>query len=109
MVERAGLSIEVRGLGLCVGVGVGSYGGDGASVVELCKEAPWEETVGVGEGGSSYVREGGSYRVCKGVGSGVGSSGEKTARGPVEGQWGFNRSGPISRHLCSRGLLGLSL
>jgi len=79
LVEAEGESTEIRNERRYGGVGVGSCDGDRASVVDLCDEALWEETVGVSEGGSSYVREGGSYSVCKGVGSGVGSSGEETS------------------------------
>jgi len=77
LVEAAGESIEIRGARLCRGVRVGSCEGDTASVVDLYDEALWEETVGVGAGGSSYVREGGSCAVCKGVGNGFGPSGEE--------------------------------
>ena len=78
LVEAAGESIKVRGAGLCRGVGVGACKGDSAAVIDLCDEAHWEEIVGFGEGGSSYVREGDSYALGKGVGSGVGSGSEET-------------------------------
>jgi len=39
LVEAAGESIEVRGLGFCCGVGVGACEGDSASVVNLSDEA----------------------------------------------------------------------
>jgi len=61
LVEAAGEGIEVRGVGLGCGVGVGARKGNIASVVDLCDETFWEEIVGVGEGGSGYVLEGGRY------------------------------------------------
>ena len=73
LVETAGESIEVRGVGLRRGVGVGSGKGDGVSVIDLGDEAFWEEAVGFREGGSSNIREGGGYTLGKGVGCGVGS------------------------------------
>jgi len=80
-VEAVGESIEVLSVGFRGGVGVGSGKGDGTSVVDLqvCDESLQEEAVGVGEGGRGYVGEGGSYALCKGVGSGVGSGGEETS------------------------------
>jgi len=77
LVEAAGESIEVRGVGLGWRVGVSAAVIDSASVVDLCNEAFWEEAVGFGEGGSSYVREGGGYALCKGVRSGFGSESEE--------------------------------
>jgi len=73
----AGESIEVRSVGFRVGVGVGAREGDSPSVVALCDEAFREQVVGLGEGGSSYVREGGGYALCQGIGSGIGSCSEK--------------------------------
>ena len=61
LVDPAGETIQIQGLGFSGGVGVGSCEGDGASVLDLCDEALWEEAVGVGEGGPSYFGEGGSY------------------------------------------------
>jgi len=79
LVEAAGESIEVRGVGFSWGVGVVACKGDGASVVNLCDEAFWEEAVGFGEGGGSYGGEGGGSALSKGVGSGFGSGGEETS------------------------------
>jgi len=79
LVEAAGEGIEVGGVSLRWGVGVGARRGDSASVVDLCDETFWEEAVGVGEGGSSYVWEGGGYALGKGVGGGVGSGSEEAS------------------------------
>ena len=79
LVEAAGESIEVRGLGLSWGVRISARERDSASAVDLCDEAFWEEAVGLGEGGRGYVREGGGYALCKGVGSGFGSGSEETS------------------------------
>jgi len=57
LVEAAGEGIEVWGVGLGWGVGVGARKGNSPSVVDLCDEAFGEEAVGVGEGGSGYVWE----------------------------------------------------
>jgi len=85
LVEVAGESIAVRGVGFSWGVRVRAREGDSASVVDLCDEAPLEKAVGLGEGGGSYVGEGGGYTLCKGVGSGFGSGSEQTSRGQREG------------------------
>jgi len=77
LVEAAGESIKIPGLRFSWSVGVSACQGDSASVVNLCVDAFWEEAVGFGEGGGSYVREGGSYALSKGVGSGSGSGGEE--------------------------------
>ena len=61
LVEVAGESIEVGGIGFCGGVGVGASKGDGTSAVDLSDEAFGEEAIGVGEGGGSDVREGSGY------------------------------------------------
>ena len=61
LVEAAGESSEVQGVGLGWGLRVSAREGEGASVVDLTDEPFWEEAVGLGEGGSSYVREGGGY------------------------------------------------
>jgi len=79
LAEAASEKIEVWGVGLRWGVGVGAPAGDSPSVVDLCDDAFWEEAVGLGEGGSSYVRQGGGYALSKGVGSGVGSGGKETS------------------------------
>ena len=79
LVEAAGESMEIWDVGFCPGVGVSTREGDSASGVDLCDETFWEEAVGVGVRGSSYVREGGSYALSKGMGSGVGSGGEETS------------------------------
>jgi len=79
LVEAAGESIEVWGVGFCVGIGVASCEGDDASVVNLSEEALWEEAVGVGEGGSGNVRKGGGYALCLGVRTEVGSCSEETS------------------------------
>ena len=55
LVEAAGESIKIEGLGFCESVWVGACQGDSASVVDLCDEAFREETVGLTNGGSSYV------------------------------------------------------
>jgi len=46
LVESSGEGIEVRGVGFCGGVGIGSGKGDDASVVDLGDEAFWKEAVG---------------------------------------------------------------
>jgi len=53
VVEAAGESIEVRGIGLYGGVRVGAREGDSALVVDLSDETFREEAVGFVEGGSS--------------------------------------------------------
>jgi len=73
LVEGVGQRIEVRGLGLGWGVGVSASERASSSVVDLCDEAFREEAVGLNEGSTRYVGEGGSYMLCKGVGSGFGS------------------------------------
>ena len=47
LVEAAGESIEVWGVGAGWGVGVGDSEGYGASVIDFSEETPGEETVGV--------------------------------------------------------------
>jgi len=79
LVESAGEGIEVRGVGFCGGVGVGSGEGDGASVVNLGDEALWEKAVRFREGGSSNVWEGRGYVLSKGMGRGVGSGSEESS------------------------------
>jgi len=79
LVEVAGEGIEIRGVGLCWGVGVGARKGDSATVVNFCDEALREEAVGIGEGGGSYVGEGGGYALGKGMGGGVGSGSEEAS------------------------------
>jgi len=103
LVETAGESITIWGVGFRRGVGVSAREGDSVSVVDLCDEIFPEEAVGLGEGGSSYVGEGGSYVLSKGKGSGVGSGGEETSGGQGEGRRGFDLVVPVSRYLCSRG------
>ena len=53
LVEAAGEGIEISGLGLCRGVGVGACERDGASVVDFGDEAFLEQAVGVSERGGS--------------------------------------------------------
>jgi len=77
--EAAREGIEIRRAGFGWGVGVGTRKGNNASVVDLCDETFWEQTVGVREGGSGYVWEEGGYAYGKGVGVGVGSGGEETS------------------------------
>jgi len=48
LVEAAGESVEIPGVGFRGGVGVGVREGDSASVVDLCDEALREEAVGLG-------------------------------------------------------------
>ena len=79
LIEAAGKSIEVRGVGSSRGVGVSACEGDSASVVDLCDETFSEERVGLGKGGGSYVGEGGGYALCKDLGSGYGSRSEETS------------------------------
>jgi len=81
--EVAHEGIAVRGVGLGWGVRVSAREGESAPVVNLCDEGFREEAVGLGEGGCSYVWEGGGYGLCKGVGSGFGSGSQETS----EGQW----------------------
>jgi len=77
LVDAAGEGIEVWGVRLCWGVGVGAREGNSTSIINLCDEAFREEAVRLGEGGGSYVLEGGGYALGKGVGSGFGSGGEE--------------------------------
>ena len=79
LVEAAGESIEIGGVGLHRGVGVASGAGDSASVIDLGDEAFWEEAVRFREGGSSNVWEGGGYALGKGMGRGVGSTSEQSS------------------------------
>jgi len=79
LVKAAGEGIEVWGVSLCRGVGVGASERNSASVVNLCDEAVRKEAVGVSEGGGSYVWEGGCYALGKGLRGGVGSGGEETS------------------------------
>jgi len=78
-VEAAGERIEVRGVGLSWGVRIGAREGDGAQVINLRDVAFREEAVGLGEGCSGYVGEGGGYALSKGLGSGSGSGAEETS------------------------------
>jgi len=71
LVEAAGESIKVGGIGVCGGVGVGSGEGDSTSVVNLRDEAIGEEAVEVSEGRGSDVGKGSDYATCKGVGNGL--------------------------------------
>jgi len=79
LVEAAGESIEVRGVRLRGGVGVGSGKGDSASAIDLSDEAFWEEALGFREGGSSNIWQGGGYALGNGVGHGVGSRSEQSS------------------------------
>ena len=103
LVEAAGEGIEVRGVRLRWGVGVGASKGNSASVVDSRDDPFREEAVGLGEGGSGYVWEGGGYALGKGVGGGVGSGSEEASWGLGEGRRGLHLVVPISRYLCSRG------
>ena len=105
LVEAMGDSTEVGDVGFSWGVWIGACEGDSAWVVDLCDEKFREEGVGVGEGGCCFVREGGGYPWCMGVGSGFRSAGEETSGGQGEGRQGFYLVVPISRHLCGQGLL----
>jgi len=69
--EVAGETIEIRGVGICWGVGVGARERYRASLVDLGDQALWEEPVRFGDGGGSYVGEGGSYAWGKAVGAGL--------------------------------------
>jgi len=60
-------------------VGVGAREEDSASDIDLCDETFSEEEVGLGEGGGSYVGEGGSCVLSKGVWSGVESGSKETS------------------------------
>jgi len=77
LVEAAGESSEVWGIGFRGGVGVGSGKRDGASVVDHSDEGFWEEAVGFREGGSSNIGEGEGYALGKGVRCGIGSRSEE--------------------------------
>ena len=79
LVEAAGESIEMGGIGFCWGVRVSPRKGDSASVVDLGYEPFQEEAVGLGEGGGGYFWEGGGYALGKGVGSGAGSVGDEVS------------------------------
>jgi len=46
LVDSAGEGIEVRGVGLCGGVGICPGKGDGTSVIDLSDQAFWKEPVG---------------------------------------------------------------
>ena len=77
LVEEAGESIEVGGIGVRSSVGVGARKRNCTTVVDLRNEALWVEAVRVDEGGGSDVGEGAGYVLCKGVGNVVGSRSEK--------------------------------
>ena len=79
LVEAAGESIEVWGVGFGRGVGVGSSEGDGATVIELGDDASWEQAVGFRQGGSSNIGEGADYALGKDVGCGFGSGSEESS------------------------------
>jgi len=103
LVEAAGESIEIRGVGFYWGVGVGTCEGDSATVVDLCDEAFRGEAVGFRESDSSYLGEGGSNGLSYSVGSGVASGSEEASSGQGEGRLGCHLIVPISHYLCSRG------
>jgi len=107
LVEAAGESIEVQGVGLCRGVGFAAGEGDGASVIDLSDKALRDERVGFREGGSSYVGEGGGSAFCNVMRCRVGTSSEESSLGLGEVRWGFCFSVPVSRHFCSQGCFGL--
>jgi len=109
LVEAVGKSIEILGVGFCGSVRVGSCEGASLSGLDLCDEAFREEVVGVGEGGSSYVGQGGGYALCEGVGCGVGSGSKEMSRHQRHGQWGFYLSGSLSGNRGGRGPFRLSL
>jgi len=77
LVEAAGESIEVWGVGFCRGVWIRAGERDGISVVDFGYEAFGEERVGVGEGGGSDVGEGSGDALCNGVWGGVCSGSEE--------------------------------
>jgi len=77
MVDRAGESIEVWGVAFCRGIRIRAGEIDGTSVVDLGYEAFMEDAVGVGKGGSSDVRKGSGYELCKGMWGGVCSDTEE--------------------------------
>ena len=79
LVDAAGESIEIRGVGFSEGFGVDAHDGGSPSVVDLCDEAFPEEAVGFSEGGSGYVGEGGGNALGKGVGGRVGSGSKETS------------------------------
>jgi len=83
MFEAGGESLDIPGIGLCRGVGVLAREGDSTSVVNLCEEVFWEETVGFGVGGSSYVGQGGGYGLCKGIGAGLDPAAKKRLSTPI--------------------------
>ena len=64
LVEAAGESIEVWGVGAGRGVGVGDGDGYGASVIDLGEKTFGEEAIGVREGGGDDVREGSLDTSC---------------------------------------------
>jgi len=61
LVEAAGESIEVGGIRLGWGIGVGDRKRDGTTIVDLSDKAFGEGAVGVGAGCGSNGGEGGSY------------------------------------------------
>jgi len=64
LVEAAGESIKIQGVGFCRGVGISACERDGTSVIDLGYEALGEEAVRVGEGGGTDVRKGSGYPLC---------------------------------------------
>jgi len=80
LVEAAGESIEVWGVGFCRGAGFSASKGAGTSVIDLGYEAFGEEAVGIGEGGGSNVGKGSRYGLCEGVSDGFCSSSQEAPR-----------------------------
>ena len=72
LVQAAGESIEVLGVGPSRGVRICAGGRDGTSVVDLGYEPFREEAVGVSDGGGSDVGKGSGNALCVGVSGGVG-------------------------------------
>ena len=77
LVQAAGESIEVWGVGFCGDVRIHTGERDGTSVGHFGYEAFGEEAVAVGKGGGSHVTKGRGYALSEGVWGGVGSSSQE--------------------------------
>ena len=79
LLEAAGETIEVQGVGFCGGVWTSACERDSTSVVALGYGAVGAEAFGVGKGSGSDVRQGRGYALCEGVWGGVLSSSKEVS------------------------------
>jgi len=80
LVQAAGVSIEVWGVGLCWSVGISAGKSDCTSVIDFGYKVFRQEAVRLGEGGGTDVGQGSSDALCEGVLGGVCSSSEEAPR-----------------------------